>query len=274
LLSLAINHMTSPASSFEELLDLAAENRCVGVEVRNDLADPVFSGMSASVAGALARDRGIRILGIAQLSDFNCVSVAKTAEAQQLIQLAAESDAEAICLIPRNDGKDCEPTVRIKNLTDALTRYAPLLRSAGIKGLIEPLGFNTSSLRSKTEVVDTINQLNLTDCFQLVHDTFHHTLAGGGPFFPAQTGIVHVSGVTDTQVAIAELTDAHRVLVDSDDILDNTGQLTAIIAAGYNGPVSMEVFAPEVQSSPDLAEQLCDSFKFINSEIADTVWHR
>jgi len=49
LLSLAINHMTTPASSFEELLSLAVENGCAGVEVRNDLEQPLFAVFAYSV---------------------------------------------------------------------------------------------------------------------------------------------------------------------------------------------------------------------------------
>jgi len=265
LLSLAINHMTSPASSFEGLVDLAVESNCVGVEVRNDLSQPVFSGLNPTQAGTVAKEKGIRILGIAQLNQFNCWSPGKEIQARQLVELAVQSSAESICLIPRNDGDDCESDVRLKNLRDALVGLAPLLKASGKTGLIEPLGFITSSLRSKAEVVDVINQLDLTDCFQLVHDTFHHHLAGGGACFPLQTGIMHVSGVTDTSIPVNELTDAHRALVDSKDTLDNIGQIKSMVDGGYNGPVSMEVFAPDVHQSPYLASQLQDSFDFINS---------
>jgi len=257
--------MTSPASSFEGLVDLAVENNCVGVEVRNDLSQPVFSDLTPAQAGSLAKENGIRILGVAQLNQFNCWSQDKEKEARQLVELAVQSSAESICLIPRNDGEGCESDVRMNNLRDALVGLAPLLKASGKIGLIEPLGFTTSSLRSKAEVVDVINQLELTDCFRLVHDTFHHQLAGGGACFPLQTGIMHVSGVTDTSIPVNELTDAHRVLVDSKDTLDNVPQIKSMIDGGYNGPVSMEVFAPHVHQSPHLVSQLRDSFDFINS---------
>jgi len=257
--------MTSPGVSFEELLNLAHQNNCVGVEVRNDLATPLFSGMSAAEAGSLAKAKGIKILGLAQLNDFNRLTPARKNQAQQLIQLAVECSADAVCLIPRNDGKDCEKVPRKANLCVALEELAPLLRAAGVKGYIEPLGFITSSLRFKAEVVEEINRLDLNDCYALVHDTFHHHLAGGGPVFPSHTGIIHVSGVTDKTVSIANMVDAHRGLVDCDDVLDNAGQLRALVAGGFTGPVSMEAFAPAVHRLPDLAEQLRHSFNFINS---------
>ena len=38
-------------------------------------------------------------------------------------------------------------------------------------------------------------------CYRLVHDTFHHHLAGETAFFPEWTGLVHISGVTDPALA-------------------------------------------------------------------------
>jgi len=67
------------------------------------------------------------------------------------------------------------------------------------------------------------------------------------------------------------MADTHRGLVDCDDVLDNTGQIKAMINGGFNGSVSMEAFAPQVHESPDLAAQLRDSFNFINSGLATVV---
>ncbi|MGO4139887.1 hypothetical protein ACEQ6A_36365, partial [Rhizobium brockwellii] len=48
----------------------------------------------------------------------------------------------------------------------------------GIIGLVEPLGFEICSLRSKTEAAEEIRELGAESTFRLVHDTFHHHLAG------------------------------------------------------------------------------------------------
>ena len=47
----AINHMTVAKLSYADLLDLAAGLGCVGVEVRNDLPQPLFDGMAPEAAG-------------------------------------------------------------------------------------------------------------------------------------------------------------------------------------------------------------------------------
>ena len=50
----ALNHMTTPNLGYAEFLDLAARLGCVGVEVRNDIARPLFDGMHPAEAGTLA----------------------------------------------------------------------------------------------------------------------------------------------------------------------------------------------------------------------------
>lgn len=275
MLPLAVNHMTCPDFSFGELVDLAAANSCIGVEVRNDLSGDIFSGLDPIKARQLASEKQIRILGLAQINNFNSVSAgaleATFSAAEKLVNIAVAGGAESVCLIPRNDGQDCDSTVRTRNLRTALVELKPLFREAGVVGMIEPLGFCTSSLRKKQEVVDAIVESGSEDCFQLVHDTFHHYLAGEKKCFAVHTGMVHVSGVVSRELTPSQMQDCHRELVNGQDLLNNLDQLEMLMAEGYKGPVSMEVFAPEVHNSPDLAVRLRDSFDFISSGLAARV---
>ena len=100
-----------------------------------------------------------------------------------------------------------------------------------------------------------------------MHDTFHHTLADGGPLFPEQTGIVHISGVVDPSLSIDQMEDEHRVLVDEHDRLGNIDQIKALLAAGYDGAISYECFAPEIHALADPQTALKRSFDFITSEL-------
>jgi len=134
--------------------------------------------------------------------------------------------------------------------------------------MIEPLGFEICSLRSKAEAVEAIAAVGGADTFKLVHDTFHHYLAGGGAIFPEHTGIVHVSGVTDTSVAVSDLRDGHRVLVDANDRLGNVGQIRALREAGYRGPISFEPFAASVHALADFKAPLRASMQFITAGVA------
>ena len=140
-----------------------------------------------------------------------------------MIRIAVDCGAEAVVLIPRCDGFGCGNGERQANLRVALRELAPMLAEHQLVGLVEPLGFELSSLRQKSEAVDAIEALGLAERFQLVHDTFHHALAGGGPVFARHTGIVHISGVTDSKLALREMRDRHRLLADARDRLRKCG---------------------------------------------------
>ncbi|MBY6048786.1 TIM barrel protein [Vannielia litorea] len=265
----AINHMTVPRLSYVELLDLAANLGCVGVEVRNDIERPLFDEADPASAGAMARDKGLRLVGLSQVYPFNSWSDTIAIEVRALIATALEAGAETISLIPRNDGTQTGNGERHANLRIALKEIQPMLADAGLVALVEPLGFPRSSLRSKTELVETIDALDAAAQFRIVHDTFHHALAEGGPIYPERTGIVHISGVTDPALGIEKMEDEHRVLVDASDRLGNIEQLRALLAAGYDGPVCYECFSPEVHALGDPEAALRASFEFISSQLAE-----
>lgn len=265
--SFAVNHMTMANASYQELLDVASDLSCVGVEVRNDLPGPLFGSLSAEAAAICAQSKGLRILALSEVKAFNDLSDEKLDQAESLMKIARACGAEAISLIPRNDGFCTEKSLRKTLLRQALLALEPLLQSYELVGLIEPLGFETSSLRYKADVVEMIESLNATESFKLVHDTFHHHLAGENSFYPAHTGIVHVSGVVDSSLARLQMQDAHRVLVDETDCLDNVGQLKALLEGGYSGPLSYEAFAPEVHAFTDPRAELFGSINHITSSV-------
>ena len=263
----ALNHMTVPGLGFEAFLDLAAALDCVGVELRNDIDRPLFDGMSASDAGRMARDKGLRIVGLSQVYPFNDWTPERETAVASLIALAKAAGAETISLIPRNDGTGTGNGERHANLRIALKAIRPMLAEVGMVALVEPLGFNRSSLRSKQDLVETIDALDAGDHFKLVHDTFHHCLAGGGPIYPDRTGIVHISGVVDPGLAVEQMEDEHRVLVDENDRLGNIDQIAALLAAGYDGPISYECFSSEIHALTDPEVAIRRSFDFISSQL-------
>ena len=255
--------MTVANMTFVHLLDTAAALGCVGVEVRNDLARPLFDGLDPVQAGDMARAKGLRILALAEVKRFNDWSADKATEARALMQIAVACGAEAVSLIPRNDNQGMGNGERQGNLRVALRDLKPMLDDHGLVGLVEPLGFDICALRLKSEAVEAIEALGATGRFKLVHDTFHHHLAHEVPIFAGHTGMVHISGVTDPDLGVAEMGDVHRVLVDATDRLGNLAQIRALQAAGYAGPVSFECFAPQVHALADPARALEESFDFI-----------
>lgn len=263
-----LNHMTVPGLRYDAFLELAKRLGCIGVELRNDLSGPLFDGDPPQAVAAKARALGLRIVGLSQVYPFNAWSDALREEVEALIETALACGAETISLIPRNDGQGLGNGEREANLRLALREIKPLLDAADLIALVEPLGFLTSSLRDKAEAVAVIESLGAADRYKLVHDTFHHHLAGGGPVFPAYTGIVHVSGVVDRNLSVPAMRDEHRILVDTEDRLGNIEQLSQLRAAGYAGPISFEVFSPAVHGLADPEAALRDSIGFIESQLA------
>lgn len=266
--SFALNHMTVTRLSYLQLLDLAASLGCVGVEVRNDLPQPLFDGLPPHEAGALCRAKGLRLLAVAEVKRFNDWSETKALQALELMKIAKAAGAEAISLIPRNDNLGMGNGERQAALRTALKALKPMLENHGLTGLIEPLGFEICALRHKSEAVEAIEATGGNGCFKLVHDTFHHTLAHGGSFFPEHTGIIHISGVADAGITLEKMADKHRGLVDSDDRLGNVDQVVAMQSAGYNGPVSFEAFAPSVHALANPETALRSSMAHMVSAMA------
>ena len=225
--------------------------------------------MMALGSRAAARDVGIRIVGLSQVYPFNSWSDAVRDEVEALIANARACGAETISLIPRNDGQGMADGERQENARIALSSIKPMLEAAGIVALVEPLGFpRTSSLSDKAETLALIDEIGGGALFKLVHDTFHHYLSGGGPLFPERTGIVHISGVIDRSLALEEIADAHRILVDSDDRLGNVEQIVALRRGGYAGPISIEAFSPEVHRIGDPRRALRETMEYIETSAA------
>ena len=270
----ALNHMAVPRLGTRAFIDLAAARGCCGVELRNDLADKklttaaFFDGEPARVMGEYVRAKGLRLLGLSEAYGFNNWNEAMRAKVQLLIDQAKDSGAETINLIPRNDAPALSDAERAAALAEALAAILPMLVAADIVGLIEPLGFVTSSLRHKSEAVAAIRSVGGVGRFKLVHDTFHHHLAGGGPIFAEHTGIVHISGVIDPSLTPEQMQDGHRILVDGRDRLGNVEQIRALLDAGYAGAFSYEPFSPQVHELADAAPALRESMDFIRAAIS------
>jgi 2-keto-myo-inositol isomerase len=269
----ALNHITTPKLDTPAFLQLAASLGCAGVELRNDLADkkladrPFFDGQSPADIGKIANASGLRLLGLSEVYGFNNWSGEMESRVRILVEQARESGAESISLIPLNDGSGSNSSERQAKLRFALSNVKSMLAGTAIIALVEPLGFTSSTLRHKAEAIEAIEAVGGLNCFKLVHDTFHHHLAGETEFFPDQTGIVHISGVVDPGLELDAMQDAHRILVDRHDRLGNIDQIRSLIAAGYKGAFSFEPFSAVVHASPDIATDLKASMDFIRNTV-------
>ena len=269
LLSFALNHMVAPRRSVGELIVLARTLGLDRIEIRNDLDGVALKdGTPPERVLAAAEDAGVSILSINALQRFNDWNEDRAGEAAVLARYARACGAAALVLCPVNDPAWQPPEEeRRERLQEALGALALILADAGITGLIEPLGFAEASLRLKAEAIEAIEEVGAKERFGLVHDTFHHYLAGEVRMFPEWTGLVHISGVDDLSLPLASLRDAHRGLVGPDDRLGTITQIVALME-GYSGPYSFEPFAASVHDHTDIAGALEASMHLIDREIA------
>lgn len=271
MVSFGLNQIAVPSYSVGAFCALAHALGCGGVEFRNDVIRPDLNAEQARQFGAqvrqLAQENQLEIYSLSEVSEFDKWDAGKELEANKLIALADAMGARAIGLIPRNDGSDLDKQTRIGNLKAALIALQPLLAEKNLKGLIEPLGFSTASLRFKSEIVAALVELGFQDNFKIIHDTFHHALSGEVELFPDHTALVHTSGVERQDVDFSGMQDQDRVLVGGQDRLGNITQISQLQAAGYCGPVSFEPFSPMVQNTNDIAGELATSIHFIDSQL-------
>jgi len=258
----ALNYIATPRLPLEQFMALARDLGMTEIEIRNDLPDTVNTTSAATVKAA-AEQAGVTILSINAVYPFNVWSGDLPVTALSLADYAKACGAKGLVMCPLNDGSE----VSDDDLVTALKAMHPILEERGLVGLVEPLGFPISSLRTKRKAVEAIEKAGGAGTYKLVHDTFHHHLAGETEYFPEWTGLVHISGVVDEAVTVEAMLDPHRVLVDATDRLDNVGQIKTLLAGGYAGAFSFEPFAPQVQQLADPKAALRSSIKYIEARL-------
>lgn len=128
----------------------------------------------------------------------------------------------------------------------------PALDSFGVAGLLEPLGFPQSSLRSITTAARAIDEVG-SEVFMVVLDTFHFALG------------------TDSyeDLPIDDKLDDHRVLVTGNDRLQTCRQASALVTQGYAGPRSFKPFSSALHDMPqqELIESVRASTDYVRSQM-------
>lgn len=251
----ALDHMAAPRLDVSALFALARDQGLTDVQIRYPhFSNPVARGIPAADVRFAATEAGVTIISVNALQRFDDWTPTRQAEASNLADYATACGAETLVLVPANRSSWPTNSERQDNLRFALNEIKPILQSRGLIGLIEPLGFRTCSLRSKKEAAEAVAAVDGQSVFRLVHDTFHHTLAGETCLFCELTGLVHISSVNDPTFWIYP----DRFLGGS----DNGSQIQALLDGGYAGPFSFEL-VEEVHSLDDLAGALAASIDFI-----------
>ncbi|MHA6907023.1 TIM barrel protein [Ralstonia pseudosolanacearum] len=264
-----INRISAPRQTFADYLAMCKRIGVSAIEIRNDLKGVEISdGTPAAELRAQAEQAGIVIRSINALYPFDVFDAGLEARARSMAAYAQACGAQALVMCPLNSRDDQRTEAeRRRDLVHALRRLRPILDDHGIEGLVEPLGFEECVLRRKSDAVEAIYAAGGERHFKLVHDTFHHHLAGEDIFFPDLTGLVHVSGVESAELDERDMRDGHRVLVGEGDRLGNIAQLRTLLARGYRGLVSFEPFAAEVMEAENSEALLAESMRYIHNAL-------
>jgi 2-keto-myo-inositol isomerase len=252
---ISLNRILFPAGNLEEFFKLGSDMGLSKIELRNDLEGiGIIDPYSPQDVRRFSEKYDIKILTINALQKFNLGAVLPKVleQLKVLIRLSVAIDCAAIILVPNNDNNDKRrPEAIMKETVAALKAFEPLFEDSGILGYIEPLGFEECSLRSKVTALQAIQESGCHN-YKIVHDTFHHYL---GPdtddalknnYDISCTGLVHVSGV-ESKIPSNRYKDTHRILITDRDRIKNREQLKLIIELGYEGDISFEPFAREIQ---------------------------
>lgn len=268
----ALNHILAPKLDTSSFCSLATSVGIDAVELRNDIGQhSIKTASDAQVARQAADHQGIKILSINALQQFNHWTADRAEEAREMIEQVVICGGDYLVMCPVNLASyQIDAETGKQRLLESLENLKPLLDDAGIKGLIEPLGFPISSLRTKQAATDSVNTLNGWQTFGLLQDSFHHYLANEQQSFPNKTNLVHISGVNDDSTPREELQDSQRVMVGPDDVMDNAGQMSELLQAGYAGYFSFEPFARSVGESDDHESLIRQSIQFLDRKVAVT----
>ncbi|AMG56536.1 TIM barrel protein [Pantoea vagans] len=261
-----VNRKIAPSLSIPPFFKLVCPLGIYKVELRNDMTSGrVSDNLSGDEVKALARESGIRIVTINALYPFNQLNEEVLQRARQLLSDAQAVGAESLVLCPLDDGAP----ICAADTISALKTLAPLFTDAGIQGLVEPLGFSQSSLRSATQAQTLIREAGVP--FRLLIDTFHHHLFEDAEqtfeqeIGIQQIGLVHLSGVTDPR-PVSQLTDEERIMLSADDRLRSKQQVERLEKMGYTGLYAFEPFSSVMNSwqEADITREIRNSIQLLN----------
>ncbi|MGX9334317.1 TIM barrel protein (plasmid) [Klebsiella grimontii] len=213
------------------------------VEIRNDMpGGKVTDDLSREQVRELAASYELEIITINAVYPFNRPDAKTLALTEELLQDAQGTGAKALVLCPLNDGTP----IAAAQTQSAIAQLTPLFKKYGIQGLVEPLGFRQSSLRSAVQAQALIRQAGSP--FKILLDSFHHYLYENAEQEFANhidirgIGLVHLSGVEDTR-AKETLVDEDRFMLTNKDVMNNVGLVQRLEKSGYRGIYSFEPFS-------------------------------
>jgi len=157
-----------------------------------------------------------------------------------------------------------EETVR------ALRQLADTAKPYGVKLALEYMGLPISSVKTFNQALDIVNEVDRENVGILL-DTWHHYAGGSetGDILKAdkgQTFMVHTSDCPRHAPLEALRPES---FMPGDGVVEIAAMLANLKKVGYDGPVSVEVMAPEIQALP--MQQLFELAKQTTQPLLDAL---
>ncbi|MGE4800976.1 TIM barrel protein [Yersinia hibernica] len=267
-----INRKIAPNLNIESFFRLVKKCGLNKVELRNDMpGGQITDGLSTAQLNTLADEYEIEVITINALQYFNLPEHGSflLKEAESMLKQAKAIRCHGVILCPNCNANDRRSTEQKEQDTlDALILLAPLFKKYQVTGLVEPLGFNISSLRSHLLAQSIIRKSAAP--YKMVLDTFHYYLSDiAQAEFDAHIdvniiGLVHISGVEERRLK-STLTDEDRIMLSEQDKLNSKQQVANLERLGYQGIYAFEPFSSQLNtwSEADIEREIRQSIAYL-----------
>ncbi|AHM71456.1 TIM barrel protein [Yersinia hibernica] len=267
-----INRKIAPNLNIESFFRLVKKCGLNKVELRNDMpGGQITDGLSTAQLNTLADEYEIEVVTINAVQYFNLPEHSSflLKEAESMLKQAKAIHCHGVILCPNCNANDRRSTEQKEQDTlNALILLAPLFKKYQVTGLVEPLGFNISSLRSHLLAQSIIRKSAAP--YKMVLDTFHYYLSDiAQAEFDAHIdvniiGLVHISGVEERRLK-STLTDEDRIMLSEQDKLNSKQQVANLERLGYQGIYAFEPFSSQLNtwSEADIEREIRQSIAYL-----------
>lgn len=275
-----INRKAAPGLDLKDFIRMVADLGIKYIELRNDITGKVdnstiLDDYQPEEIKALLDEKGIQVVDInaqgnmdlAAKLDENITSL------EEMIRIGRVLKVKNILFCPVRDENDSRTSEeKHQGAVSNMRAYSKLLKENGMSGLLEPLGFMDSSLRTPWEAQEVIKDAGV-DNFKLVADNFHYYLANvtqadfDTKVDPQMVGLVHLSSVINHKNR-EDLGDADRIMLDENDIMHADDHARMFENSSYSGLYSFEPFSPDLYkwNAEKAKKEIVHSINLINAK--------
>lgn len=152
----------------------------------------------------------------------------------------------------------------------ALQQLADTAKPYGVKLALEYMGLPISSVKTFNQALDIVNEVG-RDNVGILLDTWHHYAGGSGTddILKADRGQIFIVHTSDCPGHAPLEALRPESFMPGDGVVEIGAMLKNLKKVGYDGPVSVEVMAPEIQALP--TRQLFDMAKQTTQPLLDAL---